>query len=173
LNNKTSRDLYKKLWQQVRLNDLQEFARELELIYSKYWMNAGEGADRVADINNLVGGSRKLARFELGQAERIAKLFPKLVTGLGLFLLIRDNVALASNIANHNEEQQSAWQRLEGSYRDLIDTAANGGQIDHDSAERLRDNWRKYWEALGADQDAFKLLDHLMGKYIDEHYPAR
>jgi hypothetical protein len=84
-----------------------------------------------------------------------------------------DNAALASSIANHNEDQQSAWLRLEGSYRDLIDTAANGGQIDHDSAERLRDNWRKYLEAPGANQDAINVLDLAMGKYIDEHYPAR
>ena len=51
-------------WKKVNLNDVQAFEKDLDKVYCKYWLRAGGSRAKVAEIQKLADGTRRLATFK-------------------------------------------------------------------------------------------------------------
>lgn len=107
----------------------------------------------------------------MGSDSRMKTILPglaALATALGIFGAIGENAALASNIVNHNSDQQAKWQLLEATMRACLNHAIETEKIPsrrqlHDFAKAFAD----YWRALGVEERTVTIIYNAMVFYID------
>jgi hypothetical protein len=93
--------------------------------------------------------------------EKLQEAFPKLkkfLTGLAVFTVIFQGIALANNIANEPPHVRAAWNDFETIYRNILRQRSQGRQISNRMWWDLADKLDAYLEAIGVDSTAHKFI---------------
>jgi hypothetical protein len=162
---------YRRYWPIADLQKVQTFNTRLAETYERYLLSSGGNQARVRQIQTFVDGGRSRGLFQSGRGSRLASVLPHLATALGIFAVIGENAAFASNIVSHSPLQEAAFQSFIGLYNSLVNRVIYGGHIRANDAQNLRQRFIQYLQAIDASPNAVNVINATMGAWIDANVP--
>ena len=158
----------KKFWETVDMKKVAEFEKRLEDTYGHLFLKTGATAADTKAVLKIIDGERKSRRFVAGMGKRWSKLFPA-VTGLAIFSVLGEGVAMADTVVADPPEARAAWNKLESQYKGLIEKVMSGGRITYFEGQNFMTAWDKYLAAIQTPDDIRQKVVGAMRTWIDAH----